>query len=128
MGHNCMVNGDDDWNTFPLLELVPRDQIFQILTTEGRCQLLENTPKRRALPRRIIGSESMSRAFRSLRLPTELNAEKGIEGRGIRMFLFNSMKPVWSAFDGSFSFSISGVSPITNFEAFSHPDDKIRNP
>jgi hypothetical protein len=127
--HNCLVNGDDDWNTFPLLEMVPKDQIFNILTTGGRCQLLrDNVPKKSSLPRLVIGTKSMTKAFESLRLPTRLSAEKGIEGRGIRSFLFNSMKPVWSAFDGAFSFAIHGASPSSDFESFSHPDDKVKSP
>jgi hypothetical protein len=125
--HNCLVNGDDDWNTFPLLEMVPEGQILDILSAEGRCRILTNRPKVGALPRLVIGTERMTSAFGRLRLPTVLNADKGIEGRGIRTFLFNSMKPVWSAFDGAFSFAINGISSRAHYESFSHPDDMIRS-
>lgn len=125
----CTVaNGDDDWNTFPLLEYVRLDELPSILDPSVRSRWLASTPKLRETPMKIISNKKMEEAFAMLKLPTKLNSEKGTEGRGLESFLLNSMHPIWSDYDKSYTFFIESSRLKTGLQGLTHPDDVIRTP
>jgi len=124
----CTVaNGDDDWNTFPLLEYVKLDELPSILDPCARLRWLASSPKTRQTPEKIISNQKMEEAATMLRLPTVLNSEKGVEGRGLESFLLNSLHPLWSDFDKSYSFFIESTRLKDGLLGLTHPDDVIRS-
>lgn len=125
----CTVaNGDDDWNTFPFLEYVRLDELPSILEPSVRLRWLADSPKVRQTPEKIISNKKMGEAATMLGLPTELNSEKGMEGRGLETFLLNNMHPLWSSFDKSYSFYIESTRLKDGLLGLTHPDDVIRSP
>jgi hypothetical protein len=126
--YNTRANGDDDWNTFPLLEYAELSELPQILDSGARSRWLRSPPKNRVTVRKIISNERMENAANMLNLPTRLNAEKGVEGRGLRTFMLNSMRPVWSEHDQSFSFYIDSSSLENGLLGVTHPDDIVTDP
>lgn len=127
--HN-IVNGDDDWNTFPLAHFIPKHEWHKILDPESRLRWLKNkrtTNLSQGLAHKVVGQASMSEAFERMRLPSKLNIEKGVEGEGLRAFSFNSMRPV-SDSAGTWSFAIKGMTMEDEFRAVSHPDEKVTSP
>jgi hypothetical protein len=126
--HN-VVNGDDDWNTFPLAHFIPDLEWHRILDADARCEWLRRKNKclRQGQARKVVGQTSMSQAFERMRLPTLLNEEKGVEGEGLEVFCFNSMRPVVDSF-GNWTFAIKGMTMEDEFRAISHPDEQVRHP
>lgn len=125
----CTVaNGDDDWNTFPLLEYVRLDELPSILEPSVRLRWLASSPKIRQTPEKIISSKKMEEAAMMLQLPTLLNSEKGVEGRGLASFLLNGLHPLWSVHDKSYSFFIETTRLKDGLLGLTHPDDVIRSP
>jgi hypothetical protein len=126
--HN-VVNGDDDWNTFPLAHFIPDMEWHKILDPEVRCAWLRRGPSslHQGMARRVVGQTSMSKAFQRMRLPTKLNEEKGVEGEGLHVFCFNSMRPVVDGF-GNWTFAIKGMTMEDEFRAISHPDEQVKHP
>lgn len=129
---HCIVNGDDDWNTFPLGHLIPTNEWHLLLSADARMRWL-NDGKDKACPlgqgsvREIIGQVRLSEAFARMRLPTILNEAKGVEGEGLACMCFNSMRPVVDGF-GNWSFAIKGMTGEDEFRAITHPDEKITRP
>lgn len=123
-----LANGDDDWNTFPLLEYIRLEELPSILDPSARLRWLNSPPKVRKTPLTIISNERMEEAAMMLGLPTKLNPEKGVEGRGLETFLLNSMHPVWSSYDKAYSFYIESSCLTNGLVGMTHPDDVIRSP
>jgi len=126
--YNTIANGDDDWNTFPLLEYIRLEDLPSILDPGARMRWLSSPPIIRETPQAIISNERMERAATMLRLPTLLNKEKGVEGRGLKTFMLNSMRPVWSQFDRAYTFYIESSCLARGLEGLTHPDDRIKSP
>jgi hypothetical protein len=133
--HN-IVNGDDDWNTFPLAHFIPDGEWHKILDADTRIFWLQrgrNEPGtrsaylRQGLAHKVVGQQHLAQAFERMRLPTKLNISKGVEGYGLSAFCFNSMRPVSDSF-GNWSFAIKGMTMEEEFRSITHPDEKIRNP